>query len=338
MMRANEQASAKTGGPILEVIDLETRFFTLAGVIRAVRGVTFSLGKNEILGIVGESGSGKSITCLSVMRLVPTPGRVTGGRVLVEGQDIMLESEDELCRNIRGRKISMVFQDPLTALNPTYTIGWQMKEALDLRSGRATKMEDVRGDLIDALRQMNMPDAEDVLTKFPHQLSGGMLQRIVIAIALLLKPSILIADEPTTALDVTVQAAVLDLIVKLRDDPGMSVIIVSHDLNLIVERCDRTVVMYGGLILESASSKEIIARPRSPYTRALIHCIPPLTEDSSSFNAIPGDAVDLTRPPTGCPFHPRCSNRGPGCDASVPDLTEIEAGHLVRCFYPETNA
>ena len=337
-MGTGERSSAETGRPVLEVINLETQFFTLAGVIRAVRGVTLSLGKNEILGIVGESGSGKSITCLSAMRLVPTPGRITGGSVLVEGQDILLEGEEELCRNIRGKKISMVFQDPLTALNPTYTIGWQMKEALDLHSGRATKMNDVRGDLIDALRQMNMPDAEDVLTKFPHQLSGGMRQRIVIAIALLLRPAILIADEPTTALDVTVQAAVLDLIVKLRDDPGMSVIIVSHDLNLIVERCDRTVVMYGGLILESASSKEIISRPRSPYTKALIHCIPPLTEDSSTFDAIPGDAVDLTRPPTGCPFHPRCANRGPGCDESIPELTEVGAAHLVRCFYPESDA
>ena len=334
-MRTEERANAENGGPVLEVVDLETQFFTLAGVIKAVRGVTFSLGKNEILGIVGESGSGKSITCLSAMRLVPTPGRITGGRVFVDGEDILLEKEEELCRNIRGNKISMVFQDPLTALNPTYSIGWQMKEALDLHSGRATKIEDVRGELIDALEQMNMPDAEDVLTKFPHQLSGGMRQRVVIAIALLLKPAILIADEPTTALDVTVQAAVLDLIVKLRDDPGMSVIIVSHDLNLIVERCDRTVVMYGGLILESASSKEIISRPRSPYTRALIHCIPPLEEDSSNFDAIPGDAVDLTRPPPGCPFHPRCANRGPGCNELVPDLTEVEAGHLVRCFYPE---
>ncbi|MDE0114119.1 MAG: ABC transporter ATP-binding protein [Albidovulum sp.] len=337
-MGKSERIDAGTGEQVLEVIDLETRFFTLTGVINAVRGVTFSLGKNEILGIVGESGSGKSITCLSAMRLVPTPGRITGGKVLIDGQDIMLESEEDLCLNVRGKKISMVFQDPLTALNPTYTIGWQMKEALDLHSGRATKMDDVRSDLIDALKQMNMPDSEDLLTKFPHQLSGGMRQRVVIAIALLLKPAILIADEPTTALDVTVQAAVLDLIVRLRDDPGMSVIIVSHDLNLIVERCDRTVVMYGGLILESASSEKIVTRPRSPYTRALIHCIPPLTEDTAAFNAIPGDAVDLAQPPTGCPFHPRCANRGSGCDDSVPDLAEIEPGHLVRCFYPESVA
>ena len=337
-MRTGDLANSDAVESVLEVIDLETQFFTLVGLIKAVRGVTFSLGKNEILGIVGESGSGKSVTCLSAMRLVPTPGRITGGRILIEGRDLMLEGEEELCRNIRGKKISMVFQDPLTALNPTYTIGWQMKEALDLHSGRSTKIQNVRSELVRALEQMNMPDAEDVLNKFPHQLSGGMRQRVVIAIALLLKPAILIADEPTTALDVTVQAAVLDLIVKLRDDPGMSVIIVSHDLNLIVERCDRTIVMYGGLILESASSKAIVSHPRSPYTRALIRCIPPLTEDSSSFDAIPGDAVDLTRPPSGCPFHPRCSNRGPRCDRSVPELTEIAAGHLVRCFYPVPDA
>ena len=320
--------------PALKVVDLETKFFTLNTVVHAVRGVTFSLGKSEILGIVGESGSGKSVACLSAVRLVPTPGRVTAGEIYINGQDIMRENEKWLCKNIRGSEVAMVLQDPMTALNPTYTIGWQMKEALDLHSGRTSKMKEVEGDLIEALRHMNMPDPKDVLSKFPHHLSGGMLQRVVIAIALLLKPSILIADEPTTALDVTVQAAVLNLIVKLRDDIGMSVIIVSHDLNLIVERCDRTIVMYGGLVLESASSRDILNRPRSPYTSALIRCIPPLNEDTSAFNAIPGDAVDLARSPPGCPFHPRCLNRGLGCDESIPELVEVEEGHLVRCFYP----
>jgi oligopeptide/dipeptide ABC transporter ATP-binding protein len=319
---------------ILQIQNLETRFFALDSVIHAVRGVSFSLGKSEILGIVGESGSGKSVTCLSALRLVPTPGRIVSGKVVIDGDNILEKSEEWVRRNVRGKKISMIFQDPLTALNPTFTIGWQMKEALQLHAAKKIRMRDVRNDLVDALIRINMPDAEDALFKYPHQLSGGMRQRIVIAIALLLKPAILIADEPTTSLDVTVQAKVLDLICRLRDDLGLAVVLVSHDLNLIVERCDRTIVMYGGLIVESASSQTILNRPQCPYTHALIRCIPPLHEDSSEFEPIPGDVVDLANPPRGCPLHPRCLRKGKRCDEEVPGLMEIEKDHLVRCYYP----
>jgi oligopeptide/dipeptide ABC transporter ATP-binding protein len=319
---------------VLDVLNLQTHFFALDSIVQAVRGVSLSLGGSEILGIVGESGSGKSVTCLSALRLVPTPGKIISGEIYIKGNDILTKSEEWLRRNIRGKEIAMIFQDPMTALNPTYTVGWQMKEALDLHSEQKLRMNDVEGQLIEALRHMHMPDAEDVLFKYPHQLSGGMRQRVIIAIALLLKPSILIADEPTTALDVTVQARVLDLICGLRDELGLSVILVSHDLNLIVERCDRTIVMYGGLVVESASSETILNQPRCPYTHALIRCIPPLHEQISVFEPIPGDVVDLSRPPKGCPFHPRCLNRGKGCDDSVPELLEIGNNHLVRCYYP----
>jgi oligopeptide/dipeptide ABC transporter ATP-binding protein len=319
---------------VLRAVDIHTYFYTLNSVVKAVRGIDFSLHRGEILGMVGESGSGKSVACLSLLKLVPTPGRIVGGKVIIEGHNIIEKDDEWIRKNIRGRKISMVFQDPLSALNPTYTIGWQMKEALFLHDKSMRKMRDVKGILIDTLLQMHMSDPEEILYKYPHQLSGGMRQRAVIATALLANPSILIADEPTTSLDVTVEARVMDLFAELRSSLNLSVLLVSHDLNLITERCDRTLVMYGGLIMESGESQQLFEHPRNPYTAALIKCTPPLHVDRSLFEPIPGDVIDLASPPAGCPFHPRCFNKGSRCETVTPELTSESGGRQIRCHCP----
>ena len=319
---------------LLEVKNLVTRFFNLNSIIEPVRGVSFHLNKGEILGIAGESGSGKSLTCLSILGLIPPPGKIVNGDIIVEGTNIVGESDKWVRKNISGKKIGMIFQDPLVVLDPVYNVSWQMKEAQLLSKNKGRNKKVSNQILIDILKKMDIADPEEVIYKYPHQLSGGLRQRVVIAIVLLLKPSILIADEATTSLDVTVQKKVLDIISDLRRDDEMSVIIVSHDLNLIAERCDRMIVMYGGLILDSAESKKVLEHPKSPYTQALVKCIPPLYGDKSNFEPIPGEVANIFKMPNGCPFHPRCNKRGKGCDEKIPELIEIEEGHHVRCFYP----
>jgi oligopeptide transport system ATP-binding protein len=320
--------------PVLQAVDIQTSFSTLTSVVKAVRGISFQLSRGEMLGIVGESGSGKSVLCLSLLKLVPSPGRIVSGKVIVSGEDIIPKNEEWVRKNIRGRTISMVYQDPLSALNPTYTIGWQMKEALELQDKRYRNKGLATGRMMSMLERMHMPSPADVLRKYPHQLSGGMQQRVVIATALLSDPSILIADEPTTSLDVTVEARVMDLISELRASLDLSVILVSHDLNLVTERCDRTMVMYGGLVMETGNSEELLEHPRNPYTYSLIRCNPPLHESKSFFEPIPGDVINLASPPAGCPFHPRCFRKGPKCDAIMPQLLETTSGRQVRCHYP----
>lgn len=317
---------------ILQIKNLNVGFFNRKVVTNILRDITFDLKKGEVLGIIGESGSGKSITCLSVIKLLPYPGKIISGDIIINGMNITNKDDNWMRKNIRGTLISIILQDPMSALNPTYTIGWQMREALILHKTKLKKQESINI-LIQTLEKMDMADPEELLHKYPHQLSGGMVQRVIIATALLSNPSIIIADEPTTSLDVTTQAKVLDLIIDLRNKMKKSIILVSHDLNLISERCNRCIVMYGGMIMEIADSRKILENSKSPYTDGLVKCIPSLCGDVS-FTPIPGDVIDFTCMPLGCPFEPRCFRRIKKCKNHIPPIEEFETNHMVSCFNP----
>ena len=315
--------------PLLEVNDLRTSFHTRNGILRAVRGVSFSLEKGETLGIVGESGSGKSVTCLSLMGLVPQPpGRIEGGSAVFAGVDL-LHGPTRAVRAIRGRRLAMIFQDPMSSLNPYLRISEQLIEPLRIHEkiGRAAARS--RGREMLAAVGINDTGRFD---RYPHEFSGGMRQRVMIAMALITRPDLLIADEPTTALDVTVQAQILELIRNLQHETGMAVIFITHDLAVVAGLCDRVLVMYAGRVVESADARALFRLPRHPYTRALQRSIPSLQPKGAELFTIPGQPPDLSRLPDGCAFAPRCEHANALCRARDPDLGEIAPGRASACL------
>ncbi len=317
--------------PLLEVKDLETRFFTQDGVVQAVNSISYALNEGETLGIVGESGCGKSVGVMSLMRLIPSPpGKITNGEVLFEGRDLLHVSDEEI-RNIRGNKIAMIFQDPMTSLNPVLTVGRQISEALELHLGMDKKQAKAR--TIELLEMVGIPSAADRVDNYPHQFSGGMRQRVMIAMGLSCNPQLLIADEPTTALDVTIQAQIVDLVKRLRDEIGMSIIWITHDLGVVAGLADRMIVMYAGRIVEEAAVKELYGNPRHPYTMGLLSSLPRLDEDRpeklSSIDGLPPDLIDY---PPGCPFYARCHYRLDACLEAPPPLEPVGVGHQAACY------
>ncbi|MCM8746012.1 ABC transporter ATP-binding protein [Thermomicrobium sp. CFH 73360] len=318
--------------PLLEVRDLRTQFFTQDGVVKAVDGVSFHLMPGETLGLVGESGCGKSITALSIMRLIPSPpGKIVSGEILFEGDDILKMSDDEV-RSIRGRKIAMIFQDPMTSLNPVLTINRQISEALELHLGMSKQQARQRA--IELLKMVGIPNAEQRVDQYPHQFSGGMRQRVMIAMALSCNPSLLIADEPTTALDVTIQAQILDLIRTLQREHNTALILITHDLGVVAGMTDRIHVMYAGHIVETAPTEELFENPKHPYTVGLLNSIPrldaPRKERLNPIRGLPPDLIDL---PDMCPFVPRCDFAREKCSEKNPPLFEVNPVHRSACWY-----
>jgi oligopeptide/dipeptide ABC transporter ATP-binding protein len=318
---------------LLDVVDLKTYFDTDEGTVKAVDGVSFHLDKGETLGVVGESGSGKSVTSLSVMRLIATPpGRIAGGQMLFEGQDLVKKSEREM-RRIRGNEISMIFQEPMTSLNPVYTVGDQIAEAIVLHQKKSYGA--AMRQAADMLDLVGIPEPGKRVKNYPHQMSGGMRQRVMIAMALSCNPKLLIADEPTTALDVTIQAQILDLMRKLQAEIGMSILFITHDLGVIAEMADRVVVMYAGRAVEEADVVSIFKNPQMPYTLGLMNSIPRVDRAATiqeRLEAIPGNVPNPLSLPPGCAFHPRCKYIDKErCVVAVPELEDAGGGHMVRC-------
>ena len=316
---------------LLEVKDLETRFYTQDGVVKAVNGISYGLGEGETLGIVGESGCGKSVSVLSMMRLIPTPpGKITGGQVLFKEHDLLKMGGDEI-RHVRGNQIAMIFQDPMTSLNPVLNIGLQVSEALELHKGMDRKQALDRS--IELLEMVGIPQADQRVKDYPHQFSGGMRQRVMIAMALSCDPQILIADEPTTALDVTIQAQIVELVKQLRDEIGMAVIWITHDLGVVAGLVDRVNVMYAGFIVETGAVKEIYGHPRHPYTIGLLNSLPRLDAASrQKLQSIEGLPPDLVALPTGCPFAQRCTYVTDRCRKENPMLEVVAPNHEVACW------
>jgi oligopeptide transport system ATP-binding protein len=315
---------------LLQVRGLATHFHTEDGVVRAVDGVSFGLERGRTLGLVGESGSGKSVTNLSILRLVPQPpGRIAAGEIRFDGRDLLRLSEAEM-RAIRGKRISMIFQDPMTSLNPYLRVGRQLTEVLELheRAGRA----EARRRAIEMLERVGIPAAARRFDDHPHRLSGGMRQRVMIAMALLCRPELLLADEPTTALDVTIQAQILELIQELRDELGTAVVLVTHDLGVVAGRTDEVLVMYAGRIVERAPTPALFASPRHPYTLGLLNSIPRLDRDEDTLTPIPGRPPDLVRPAPGCAFAPRCGFVQERCRLERPELRPVGPGHEAACW------
>jgi len=315
---------------LLEVKGLRTQFFTQDGVVHAVNGITYDIDEGETLGIVGESGCGKSVSVLSIMRLIPQPpGKIVGGEVWFDGRNIMELQEDEV-RQVRGNRIAMIFQDPMTSLNPVLTVGTQVGEALQLHMGMDKAQ--ARRRTIELLQMVNIPEAADRVDDYPHQFSGGMRQRVMIAMALSCNPQLLIADEPTTALDVTIQAQIIDLVKKLKDDIGMAVVWITHDLGVVAGLAERVLVMYAGYIVEEAAVKELYGDPRHPYTLGLLASIPRLDERKEKLTPIEGLPPDLIDPPPSCPFAPRCRFRIDRCLEENPALAPVGPGHRIACW------
>jgi oligopeptide/dipeptide ABC transporter ATP-binding protein len=315
---------------LLEVRGLETVFPTQDGLVRAVDGVDFNLDRGETLGIVGESGSGKSVTVLSIMRLLQRPGRVVAGEVIFKGRDLLQSSEREM-QEIRGEELAMIFQDPMTSLNPVYRTGWQVGEPLRLHRGM-----DLAGSIREAVavfRRVGISEPESRVRAYPHQFSGGMRQRAMIAMGLTTAPSVLIADEPTTALDVTIQAQILELLKKVNQEFGTATILITHNLGVVAGMCERVVVMYAGRVVETGATEDVFSHPKHPYTWALLHSIPRLdAEAHEPLRAIEGLPPDLTRLPGGCAFHPRCPFRLERCSEESPMLLPVGSSQRAACW------
>jgi len=320
--------------PLLDVRDLKTYFFTEDGAVKAVDGVSFRVYPGEVLGLVGESGCGKSVTSLSILRLLDAPGKIVGGEIWFEGRDLLRLTEHEMTQ-VRGNQISMVFQQPVTSLNPVFNIGSQIAEVIMIHNPNVKKAEAWR-EAVNLLRLVGVPDPERRAYAYPHELSGGQAQRVMIAMALALRPKLLIADEPTTALDVTIQAQILDLLRGLRSQFNTAVILITHDLGVVAEMADRVAVMYAGKIVEEAGVQELFANPLHPYTRGLIASVPVLGRVRDYLETIPGNVPNLIDLPPGCRFAPRCQARLDYqldiCTQEEPDLIEIAPGHKVRCW------
>jgi oligopeptide transport system ATP-binding protein len=316
---------------LLEITNLTTRFYTQDGVVRAVNGISYSIEPGATLGIVGESGCGKSVSMLSVMRLIPDPpGKIEDGEVLFNGRDLLKLSDDEM-RRVRGAEVAMVFQDPMTSLNPVLTVGFQIGEALKLHQGVNDK--EARAQSAELLNLVGIPNAEDRLDDYPHQFSGGMRQRAMIAMGLSCNPQLLIADEPTTALDVTIQAQIIDLVKRLQEQLGMAVIWITHDLGVVARLTKRVIVMYAGFIIEDAPVKELYGKPRHPYTIGLLGSLPRLdAAPGTQLISIPGQPPDLVALPEGCPFAPRCTFVADRCLEENPGLETVAPEHQVACW------
>jgi len=324
-------SSMERQDPVLQIENLQTHFYTRSGVVKAVDGVSLTVNPQETFGVVGETGCGKSVMALSVMRLIEwPPGRIVGGRVSFLGRDLLKTSDQEM-RGVRGNRISMIFQEPMTSLNPVYTIGDQIAETMRLH--QHVSRSDATKKAVDILRRVRISDPERTIKKHPHELSGGMRQRVMIAIATSCNPKLLIADEPTTALDVTIEAQILELMKELVREIGASVMLITHDLGIVAENCERLAVMYAGNVVESGSVQTIFSKPRHPYTRGLLDAIPRLgRKRGEPLAVIKGSVPDLARPPSGCKFHPRCPDAMSKCGERIPELVEIEPGHVVSCW------
>jgi peptide/nickel transport system ATP-binding protein len=319
---------------LLKVQDLQVHFDTDDGVLHAVDGVSFHIDRSETLGVVGESGCGKSVTAMTIMKLLAMPpGRIANGQIWFEGQDLV-QADSAAMQKIRAREIAMVFQEPMTSLNPVLSVGEQIAETLRLHEGLSAKQAQSRA--IEMLGLVNIPKPEQRVGDYPHQFSGGMRQRVMIAMALSCKPKLLIADEPTTALDVTIQAQILDLMDRLKSQMGMSILLITHAMGVVAETCQRVVVMYAGRVVEEASVEDLFGSPAHPYTQGLIRSIPRLDLDSAHkqrLHAIPGSVSKLILPPPGCRFAPRCPHANARCASEMPELRELTSGHRVACHF-----
>ncbi len=325
--------SEDRGSRLVEVRNLKTYFFTRRGIVKAVDGVSFTIERGHTLGLVGESGCGKSVTSLSILRLISPPGRIVGGEILFDGVDL-LKLDDETMRRYRGKKIAMIFQDPMTSLNPVYTVGYQIAEAIlahhDIPKREAWQRA------VELMRAVAIPDPEQRAKSYPHELSGGMRQRVMIAMAISCHPELLIADEPTTALDVTIQAQILELLEHLRRTMNLSMLLITHDLGVVAETADRVAVMYAGKLVEIASTRDIFTDPQHPYTIGLLRCVPRMTtagqdDQRRRLETITGSVPDLVNLPPGCPFVPRCPEAHSTCRQGEIAFTEVSPGHFVRC-------
>lgn len=331
---ADHTIDPSSNGALLNIKDLTTRFYTEEGVVYAVNGISYSVKEGEILGVVGESGCGKSVHALSIMRLIPQPpGRIEDGEIWFDGRNLLELSDPEM-RAVRGAEIAMVFQDPMTSLNPVFTVGFQITEALKLHLGMNDKVARNRAE--ELLDLVGIPEARQRLDDYPYQFSGGMRQRAMIAMALSCDPAILIADEPTTSLDVTIQAQIVDLVNRLRDRLGMTVIWITHDLGVVAGLAHRVNVMYAGSIIETGTVKEIYANPHHPYTLGLLGSLPRLdAPTTTTLYSIRGEPLDLIGLPEGCPFAPRCDYAVERCSKEMPPLERLETEHLVACWEKE---
>ena len=317
--------------PLLDVQCLQTHFFTRKGVARVLDNLTFQVGKGEIVGLVGESGSGKSVTGFSLVRLLKHPGKVVGGEILFEGKDLTKLSEDQM-QELRGREISMVFQNPRSSLNPVISVGEQITQVLRYRRGMSAS--EAHAEAIRLLSTVHIPEPERRMKAFAHQLSGGMAQRVMIAMAISCSPKLLIADEPTTGLDVTIEYQINELLKEMRDVTGASVIVITHDLNMAAEVCDRIMVMYAGQIVEQAPVQDFFTKPRHPYTVGLLASRPHLAVEEE-IPTIPGNVPDLIHRPSGCPFHPRCRWATPICSEQAPPFLQLSERHFAACHHVE---
>ena len=336
--RAAQESETAPGTAVLEIDDLRTHFFSQSGVIRAVDGVSYGVRAGETLGVVGESGCGKSVTALSVLRLVADPGRIVGGHIRFAGVNLLDLSESEM-EAIRGNEISMIFQEPMTSLNPLLTVGRQISESITVHQGLSAR--EAMDKAIEMLRRVSIPEPDQRVHAYPHQLSGGMRQRVMIAMALSCNPKVLIADEPTTALDVTIQAQILELMRELQQTFGTAIILITHDMGVVAENADRVVVMYAGRKVEEASARTLFEQPGHPYTRGLLASIPKLDvaahEDArrSRLNEIKGMVPSLHNLPEGCTFAPRCEFATDQCRAAYPPLLQHRPDHLIACWHAE---
>ena len=314
---------------LLEVKDLRTSFFTDAGEVKAVNGISFNLERGKVLGIVGESGSGKSVTAYSIMQILASTGKIVGGSIKLDGQELVGAGE-KVMRTVRGNKVSIIFQDPMTSLNPTHTIGHQIMEAILLHTGR-TKAQ-ARERAVEMLRLVNINEPEKRMKQYPHEFSGGMRQRVVIAMALACEPDILIADEPTTALDVTIQAQILELMTSLQKELGMAIIMITHDLGVVAQMCDEVIVMYAGSICEQGTADEIFYNPSHEYTKGLMRSIPTANTFGQKLQPITGTPIDLLNMPEGCPFAPRCDAAMKVCIKHHAERMGINCDHAAACW------
>jgi len=315
--------------PLLDIRNLQTFFFTATGLVKAINGVDLQIEAGETLALVGESGCGKSMTALSLLRLVPDPGRIVGGDILFAGRDLLRMPIEEM-RRVRGNRIGMVFQEPMTSLNPVLRVGEQVAEILRLHQG--CDRAQAAAEAVNMLARVGLPAAEDRARDYPHQLSGGMRQRVMIAMALACNPQLLIADEPTTALDVTIQAQIMELLADCKAERGMAILLITHDLGIVAQHADRVAIMYAGRIMESASVRELFAAPAHPYTRGLLACVPKLGDKRRRLMPIEGTIPTPGQLPEGCSFLDRCPEAFAPCRGEVPPLREIRPGHQVRCW------
>lgn len=321
---------------LLKINDLKVSFFTPAGEVKAVNGISYSLERGKVLGIVGESGSGKSVSSYSIMGLIDKPGKIVGGSIIFDGKDVSTMTKAER-QNFAGNEVAMIFQDPMTCLNPVFTIGNQIAESLIHKYGKISK-EEIKKRSIELLTLVGINEPEKRLAQYPHQFSGGMRQRVMIAMALAGSPKLLIADEPTTALDVTIQAQILDLLKNIQKKTGMAIILITHDLGIVADMADDVIVMYGGKIVEQGSVYTIFNNPRHPYTKGLLRSLPDLSKKGEKLIPIQGNPIDLLNLPKGCAFAPRCENCMKVCLNHMPEEYSIEKGHRVSCWLYDSRA